>query len=188
MADLIFVTSNSRKFEVAQKALGAFGINLTHKNIENLHEIQSTDVNEISAFSAKLAANELNAPVIVEDAGYYIEALNGFPGPFIKFTNNWLSAEDYLLLMSGKENRKIEVRSSLAYCVPGQEPVVFCSSAFGKMPLSVGPVGYSPINQVFIPEGFSQIATEISDEEMLNFWSEKLDTWSKLAEYLGKNK
>jgi len=29
MTNLIFVTSNSRKFESAQKALGIFGINLT---------------------------------------------------------------------------------------------------------------------------------------------------------------
>src|SRR3989344_556765 len=112
--EIIFVTGNKYKFRVAQKSLMGSGFKLVQKKLET-PEIQSDLVEEVSAFSAKWAANILKKPVVVSDGGCYIEALNGFPGPFIKYINKWLSAGDLLNLMKGKKNRRVFWRDCLAY-------------------------------------------------------------------------
>ena len=99
MKTIVFVTGNPYKFEVAQKSFENSDINIVQQEIET-PEIQSTDVKEIASYSAKWAAEKLGKPVVLTDAGYYIKTLNGFPGPFIKYINKWLTAEDVLKLRS----------------------------------------------------------------------------------------
>ena len=82
MKTVYFVTGNSHKFQVAQEVLEKKGIEVIQQKLET-PEIQSTDVKEIACFSAKWASEKINRPVALTDAGYYIESLNGFPGPFI---------------------------------------------------------------------------------------------------------
>lgn len=122
--EIIFVTGNKYKFRVAQKSLVGGGFKPVQKKLET-PEIQSDSVEEVSAFSAKWAADILKKSVAVSDGGCYIEALNGFPGPFIKYINKWLSAGDLLNLMKGKKNRRVFWRDCLAYCEPGKKPKTF---------------------------------------------------------------
>lgn len=186
MKAIIFVTGNEYKFAVAQKALAGTGIKLIQKNIET-PEIQSTDVAEIASFSARWAADKLGRPVALTDAGYYIEALNGFPGPFIKYINQWLTAEDLLKLMAGKTNRKVVVKACLAYCEPKNKPISFLSEVVSRISEKVvrtGKPGTTSINEIFIPKGYDQVETEIPREEMVEFWAKVENYWEKLADYL----
>lgn len=146
-------------------------------------EIQSTRVEEIAEWSAVWASQQLNRPVVVTDAGYYIEALNGFPGPFIKFVNQWFSASDYLSLLQGKRNRRVVIQDCLAYCSPGTRPVLFSHLYQGELATQAGRLGSTPIDQVFIPEGFSNPISEIPPEQMLAYWS-RAAVWSELETYL----
>lgn len=119
MKPIFFITGNAYKFQIAQEALASAGIELIQKELET-PEIQSTIVEEIASFSAKWVCDLLKEPVIVSDAGYYIEALNGFPGPFIKYINEWLSADDILRLMAGKEDRAVIVKDCFSLLRAGQ--------------------------------------------------------------------
>lgn len=184
-----FITGNQFKFQIAQKALGKIGIEVVQQELET-PEIQSTDVVEISSFSAKWAADRLGKPVVLTDAGYYIEALNGFPGPYIKYINKWLNSEDLLKLMEGKENRKVIVKVCLAYCEPGKEPKTFLSEVSGTISQkAVKPKEGSttPINEIFIPEGYDKVDSEYPREEMVKFWAKGETYWEELADYLNKN-
>jgi XTP/dITP diphosphohydrolase len=180
---IVFVTGNEYKFQVAKEALASLDIELIQQDLET-PEIQSTEVEEIASFSAKWASDRLKKPVVLTDAGYYIEALNGFPGPFIKFTNKWFTAEDYLNLMRGKQNRTVITRDCLAYCEPGKESHTIMGEAKARIAEKAGAKGTTPINEIFIPEGFDRVESEISREEMVKFWNEKMQTWPKFAEYL----
>lgn len=188
MKNLVFVTGNSYKFEVAKKALDQAGIEVIQQKLD-APEIQSTDASEIASYSAKWAANKLGKPAVVTDAGYYIEALHGFPGPFIKFINKWLTAQDLIKLMKGKANRKAEIKICMAYCEPGQEPVNFVTKVAGTIALKPGTPtdGGSAMDRVFITEGFEKVDSEIAKEEMVKFWMGKEHYWEELAEYLSKN-
>ena len=182
MKELIFATGNSLKFAIAQQALAKTDITLVRKELD-IPEIQSADGRAIAIFSARWACEQLAVPVAVSDAGYYIEALNGFPGPFIKYINQWLSADDLLRLMEGKENRHALIKDCVAYCTPGRAPVCFEGVFRGTIALQAGRKGATPINEIFIPEGLTKPESEITGEERKRFWAQN-DGWIKLGEYL----
>lgn len=188
MQTLVYVTGNSYKFEVAKKSLAAAGIKVTQKKLDT-PEIQSTDVSEVAAYSASWAAKKLGQPVVVTDTGYYIEALNGFPGPFIKYVNQWLTAEDLIRLMEGKTNRKAEIKICLAYCQPDEKPHTFLTTAKGTIAQMAGLSRSDtyPVDQIFIPEGFNCVDSQLPKDEMVEFWMRKEDYWQKLAAYLSRN-
>lgn len=181
MKSLIYVTGNSYKFETAKEILNKSNISLIQKDIDT-PEIQSTEVEEIAKYSAKWAAEKLNHPVLVTDGGFYIEALNGFPGPFIKYINKWLTSDQILKLMEGIQNRKIIVKECLAYCEPGNEPKTFTSILEGKIALQKGKSGRTSINEIFIPDGLDKVESEIENKDMLKFWS-KFDYWTKFVKF-----
>ncbi len=180
---IYFITCNESKFQVATEAFKTSGFKLLQKSLET-PEIQSNDLGEIASFSAKWAANVLKHPVFVTDAGYFIEALNGFPGPFVKYFNQQLTAQDFLKLMVGKKNRKIVFKICLAYCEPGENPVLFISSTNGKVATEPGKKGKISINKIFIPNGFDRPESEISRKQMVKFWLKNNTNYRSLIEYL----
>ncbi len=179
---LTYVTGNGIKFKVAEQVLRESGILLRQEHL-HMPEIQSSRVEDVAEYSALWASQQLNQPVVVTDAGFYIEALNGFPGPFIKFINEWFSAEDFLSLMQGKNNRQIVIRDCLAYSQPDEKPVTFCGLYRGVLATEPGRKRGTPIEQVFIPEGYSVPASEILPDEMITYWS-NVSTWLELRQYL----
>jgi inosine/xanthosine triphosphate pyrophosphatase family protein len=124
---------------------------------------------------------------VVTDAGYYISALNGFPGPFIKYINNWLSAEDILNLMESKSDRSVIIRTCLAYCEPGKEAKVFEIEIHGSLSEKAEKNSTrktTSIGEIFIPDGYNIVETRLSDEEILQFWISKETFWGDLKKYL----
>lgn len=182
--DVNFVTGNQNKFLNGQKALQGSSIELIQKDLDT-PERQSDSVEEIACFSAEWAARELGKPVVVTDAGYYISALNGFPGPFIKYINQWLTAEDIVRLLSDKIDRSIVVRGCLAYCQPGLEPVPFTVEAKGSLAEKPATISQgTEINRLFIPSGYKQVIGTWSDEEQRNYWAGVETFWQDLREYV----
>ncbi|MBS4537515.1 hypothetical protein GOQ27_03520 [Clostridium sp. D2Q-11] len=179
---LIYITGNDIKFNVALKVFGNTQIDLVQNKLET-PEIQSKSVEEIAKFSAKWASKKLNQPVIVTDAGFYIEELKGFPGPFIKYVNEWFSVEDYINLMRDKTNRTIIIKDCLAYCYPEEEPIVFTGEYKGRIAQKPGNKKGSPIEQIFIPEGYDNTISGIPEEEMLSYWSYG-DIMTKFKDYI----
>lgn len=180
---IYFITNNESKFQVATEAFSNSGFKLLQKPLET-PEIQSNDLSKIASFSAKWATRILKHPVFVTDNGYFIEALNGFPGPFIKHINQYLTAQDFLKLMAEKKNRKIVFKSCLAYCEPGKNPILFFSSTNGKVSTQPGKKGKNSINKIFIPNGFDRPESEIPRKQMVDFWVKNNKNYHSLIEYL----
>jgi len=179
---LVYVTGNETKFSVATETFVNTGITLLQKKLDT-PEIQSKSVEEVAKYSASWASKKLGKPVIVTDAGFFIEALNGFPGPFIKFINKWFSVEDYMNLMKGKTNRRIIIQDCLAYCSPNEEPIVFTGSYVGELAIEPSEKPGTPIDRLFIPQGFSVPISEIHEEDMIAYWSSG-EIMSKFKEYI----
>ena len=186
---LIYLTGNRFKFEVAQQALRGLDLVL-EQDRRNVPEIQSNSVQEIAEFSAQWASPQIDQPFIVTDSGFYIDALNGFPGPFIKYVNQWFSVEDLLRLMHNKAYRHIAVNDCLVYVRPissTDEPtdkptdesldetlkkptVSFRGSFKGKIATVPGQNNGTPIERLFIPDGYDVPISEFSPEEQYNYW------------------
>lgn len=179
---LIYVTGNKVKFEVALKTFANTDISLLQLKLDT-PEIQSKSVQEVAMYSARWASEQLNKPVIVTDAGFYIEALNGFPGPFIKYVNEWFSADDFVNLLKGKNNRSILIQDCLAYCHPHSEPLAFTGTYRGRIATEASSGKGTSIEKVFIPEGFDVPISDIQAEKMISYWSNG-EIMSKFKKYI----
>ncbi|WP_160676514.1 non-canonical purine NTP pyrophosphatase [Clostridium sp. C8-1-8] len=182
---LIYVTGNSVKFEVALNAFINTGINIIQMKLDT-PEIQSKSVQEVAMYSARWASRQINKSVIVTDAGFYIEALKGFPGPFIKYVNEWFSADDFINLVKDKDNRSIIIQDCLAYCHPDSEPIVFTGTYNGTLATQPSLNEGTSIEKVFIPEGFYVPISDIPPEEMISYWSNG-EIMSKFKNYIIEN-
>jgi XTP/dITP diphosphohydrolase len=112
---LLFITSNPHKLKSAQKHLSPYNIEIEgYKNL-NIQEIQADSIEEISIDKAKKAYKEIKKPLIVSDAGWFIPALNGFPGPFMAYIAKCFTSNDFLNLMKDKEDKSIKLVECITY-------------------------------------------------------------------------
>lgn len=183
--EIIFATGSEYKFKGGIKATKDKGITLIQMDLD-LPEIQETEVEKIAKYSAEYALKQVNKPVVVTDVGYFITALNGFPGPYIKYINKWLKAEDLLRLMNGIENREVIVRECMAFAEPGKETKLFVSEVKASIAKHKGEGAGNPIDYIYLPEGSSKVASEIPFESMLEYWEKNHTYWRQLVEYLAK--
>lgn len=138
-----FVTGNSGKFV---EASGIFG-DLVQKNI-GYTEIQADTLEEVAAFGMKEVLQRLQGPVMLEDAGLFVEALGGFPGVYSAYVQKTIGNEGMLRLMKGVEGRRAFFRSVVAYAEPGQETRMFAGDVYGQIGFEARGTkgfGYDPI-------------------------------------------
>ena len=121
---ITYVTGNKYKIELAQRILEPLGVEIVQKKIY-CPEIQDDKIENVSKFSAKYAANELQTPVIKNDSGLIIEALKGFPGPYTAYVEDTLTEDGILKLMQDKKDRNAYFIEVISYCKPNEEPISF---------------------------------------------------------------
>jgi XTP/dITP diphosphohydrolase len=129
---LIFVTGNHHKFKEVQKIAARHGLKIEMRDV-SCKEIQADELGDISACSVGEACEILGKPCFVEDAGLFVRALRGFPGPYSNYVFRTIGNEGLLKLMAGVNDRRAEFRSAVGYCEPGLEPVVFEGRVRGKI-------------------------------------------------------
>lgn len=106
MLKIWYVTENEYKFERAKRYAEPFGIDLLQKELD-IEEIQSDSIDEVACDKARKAFKFLKKPLVVSDSGWNIPSLNGFPGPYMHYINEWFNPEDFLRLMEDKKDRSI---------------------------------------------------------------------------------
>jgi len=114
---VFFVTSNFHKFNEARRALAENGIATALLKIE-VTEIQDDNLEKIAKATAQEAAVKSGLPVLVEDAGLFIKALNGFPGPYSSYVYRTIGTKGILKLMKGDDERDAYFYSVVAFCSP----------------------------------------------------------------------
>jgi len=153
------------KWAEFRELLSAYGIEASLIRAE-LREIQSSDVAEIARVSVEEALDRFGDDVIVEDAGLYIDALHGFPGPYSSYVYKTIGLSGVLKLMEGKTARSASFVSALAYASRLRGILVFkgvCRGEIAHEQRGTGGFGFDPI---FIPEeGDGRTFAEISLEE-----------------------
>ncbi len=143
---IYFVTGNRGKFEEAQGVLG----DVEQRNV-GYAEIQADTLEEVALFGMKEVREKLDGPVMIEDAGLFIESLKGFPGVYSAYVFDTIGNEGILRLLDGVEDRRAVFRSVLGYAEPGMEPILFKGELWGEIaqkPRGSGGFGYDPIFEV----------------------------------------
>jgi inosine triphosphate pyrophosphatase len=150
------VTSNKDKLDELHRLIPKH-IEFDHHNLD-LPEIQSLDLREIITDKAQRAYDILKRPVLVEDVAAGLDALNGLPGPFIKFFNEQLGKDALYKLSNG--GGAATVYCTIAY-YDGQKLLI----GQGQVNGHVGPRrkdGFG-FEVVFVPNGYEQTFAEMPD-------------------------
>jgi XTP/dITP diphosphohydrolase len=162
---IFFATNNGNKFEEARRVLAEYKIAVGMLRVKSL-EIQSENLEEIASASVEDAFRKCNLPIIVEDAGLFIEALRGFPGPYAAYAYKTIGNEGLLRIMKNVKERKAKFESAIAYCSAGlRSPLCFKGEAIGEITLkecrgnASGGFGFDPI---FKPVGSDKTFAEMS--------------------------
>ncbi|MBU0978383.1 hypothetical protein KKF92_00985 [Patescibacteria group bacterium] len=112
--EILFLTENPIKIRTAEKALGSFGIKVRPIRL-NVPEIQAETSAEVARFAVLVAIAQLGAPVMREDHAFHIDALNGFPGPYMAHVEKQISEDKLLDMMRDQEDRSSRFELALAY-------------------------------------------------------------------------
>lgn len=182
--NLLFITGNAIKFEVAQRVFKEHGLKLEQHPLE-LPEIQSNSNEEIAQFSAQYAFNQVQKPLMVTDVGFFMPALSGFPGPYIKYLNQTLTVDDFVRLMDGKSDRRVIIKETVCY-IENKEKVM-CFSEETECLLAEKPQGQGTImDQMLILPGYGVPQSLLSKDQVTEFFKSQLSHYNQLAEYLSK--
>ena len=138
---LRFVTGNEGKLREAREYLDQVeGVEYDYP------EIQADDLETIAAYGARDAYESVGSPVLVDDAGLFVDALSGFPGPFSAYVEDTLGIERVAELARQEESHRARFRAAVAYC-DGERTETFEGSVRGRIvpPRGEGGFGYDPI-------------------------------------------
>ena len=109
---LRYVTTNPGKVHEAEEYLGSGVEQLDY----DYTEIQSDDLGEIAARGAREAYRHAGEPTLVDDAGLFVRALDGFPGPYSSYVEDTIGVERTWELAREEDDRRASFRCVLAYC------------------------------------------------------------------------
>lgn len=173
-------TSSDHKFEEAKKVMEEYDIELERLNIDRV-EIQSDDPELIAEYSLKVL--DVDLPILIEDAGLYIDKYFGFPGPYSSYALRTIDNEGILKLMEDEKDRRARYVSAVAFR-DEEVSITFTGEVTGRIAQEergTGGFGYDPI---FIPdEGDGRTFGEMSSKEKAEI-SHRARAFRKLAEWL----
>ncbi len=179
---VFLATGNVHKFNEARVVLAELGLAAGMLRMKGT-EIQSDSLAEIAATSALGAFKACRLPVIVEDAGLFVDALGGFPGPYAAYVYKTIGNAGLLKQMHDLINRRAVFRSVIAYCdsdsgavtcFEGEiDGIITHSQRLGEQ----GAFGFDPI---FQPEGSQKTFAEMPIAEK-NLYSHRAMAVSKFA-------
>ena len=173
---IYFATSNQKKvlslsnyFKSIDLAIQIEGVNIA------FIEPQSASVTEVSRLKALQAFEQLRAPLIVEDGGFSIAALNGFPGVYSRYILDTIGVEGILALMVGKANRECCFVSTTTYV--DSDGVVKQFERLGGQGMIaqvrseiVSPLAWSVFWSIFWVPRFQKMLCELDETQVGQLW------------------
>lgn len=184
---ITFVTGNKKKLEEVKQILASgdeFPFEITNKKID-LPELQG-DAFDIAKEKCKVAAKEVNGPVLTEDTSLCFNALNGMPGPYIKWFLEKCGHDGLNKMLDGFDDRTGYAQTIVAYTSgPDDEVHLFEGRTDGKIVSPRGSLdfGWDPI---FEPnEGEGKTYAEMP-KDAKNAISHRGRSFAKVKEFLGK--
>lgn len=182
---VVLVTQNKHKLRELKPLFEEFDVEFDTTSIEKW-EVRSNDVETVALEAAKYAQAELKKPVVVDDTGLYIDALEGFPMAYPSFVLETIGKKGILKLMEGVEDRAAMFVSAVGFC-DGTTMRAFkgvMNGTIGFEELGEEGFGYDPI---FIPEGYTNTYAQLTFEEKITISHRSKAFRSFLEWYSQKN-
>ncbi len=178
---LYFITGNKNKFE----EVGAVIPEIEQLDID-LPEIQELDAEEVVKAKLLEAFKHHDGEFIVEDTSVHIKALNGFPGPLVKWFTQALTHDGIVELVEKLGDSSCDMKTIIGYARNPEDIHFFEGVMSGKIVRrrdgGMGTFGWDPI---FIPDGYTKTFAEMGREEK-NQISYRRIAAEKLKHFLNK--
>ena len=180
-----FATMNVNKFHEAASALSVMKIKVLMLKKRKI-EIQADKIEEVVKRSALWITEKDARPIIVEDAGFFIQAMGGFPGPYSSYVYEKIGLAGILGLLDHFTNRGAEFRSAVAFCNHGDLIRIFTSRVNGTVAYEERGTGGFGFDPIFIPHGENRTFAEMTIEEK-NRISHRAKALEKFAKWYLRN-
>ena len=179
MRTIYFVTGNDGKFGEAKALLP----DLERLEID-LPEEQSLDARLVIGKKLEEARKRHEGALIVEDTSLYLNGLNGFPGPLIKWLLQAVKIEGIYDLCNKIHDRRAVARTVIGYDDGERAVEFFEGEVSGQIVAPQGNEGFG-WDQIFQPDGLNETFAEMGGEYKHEF-SMRTQAFQKLREYLDK--
>lgn len=176
MKQILIATKNKGKAEEFKAFFSGYGIR-AHSLLdqeETLPDIEETGntFKENAALKAEKMADILSIPVLSDDSGLMIDALDGKPGIFsARYAGDRKDDDANMekvldeLIDVPEDKRTARFICVLAVAIPGEETIFrtgYCEGRIAFFKKGTNGFGYDPI---FVPKGYDVTMAELSSEE-----------------------
>jgi len=173
---LYFVTGNKGKFE----EVNYFIPHIEQINIDLL-EIQSLDPKEIIKAKLSEVSKNRSDQFIVEDSSFFIDGMNGLPGPLIKFFVETVGNAGLVTMAKSFGDMSAQAHVMIGYG-DGHDVKFFEGIITGTIVDPQGDKGFG-WDPIFMPEGSEKTFGQMSLEEKSEY-SMRFKAAEKLKNYL----
>jgi len=193
MNEIIIATRNQGKAREFKDFFAPYHITVKSlMDLEDLPDIAETGktFEENAALKAEQIATLVNLPVLADDSGLIVDALDGRPGVYSaryagEKKDDQANIDKVLTEMRNvpKESRTARFICVLAGAVPGRETIFckgYCEGEIGFVQKGENGFGYDPI---FIPEDYDETMAELSSDEKNNI-SHRKHAMQQLKQHL----
>ena len=187
-----FITSNHQKFASLQKLLHPLGVDLRQLEYD-FDEGRGLDIQTIAKSKLSQAKKAFpNKRLIVDDRGFFIPALKGFPGPFVKLLLDSFSYPGIIKLMQGETDRRAIFSFAVGY-FDGEKDHIFVADEEGFIidePRGDNLHGWTELLYIYGHPSFpGRSLAELNDEEWKEYLAaiEAVDGFAMVRDYLKGN-
>ncbi|GAA0601294.1 XTP/dITP diphosphatase [Virgibacillus siamensis] len=192
MKEIIVATKNPGKAEEFRSFFVKYDIKTVSllDLIEPVEDIEETGTTfeANAALKAEQIADKMNTPVLADDSGLVVDALDGRPGIFSaryagEPKDDQANLEKVLHELEGVANRQARFVCVLAVAIPGKETIFkrgVCEGSLISEPKGENGFGYDPI---FIPDGYRKTMAQLTADKK-NEISHRSNAIMKLEEWI----
>lgn len=179
MINVTFITGNDKKAEFLAKYLG---LSIPHKKLE-LDEIQSLNLREITEHKVRQAYAKLGSPVLVEDVSFVLVAMQGLPGPLIRWFLETIDVDGICQLADFYNDHRAMAKICYAY-FDGKKIKFWEGQLDGTVPAKPSLDDGFGWNRIFIPAGQTKTISEMNRSEIKLYSLRTATIYPKLKKFL----
>lgn len=193
MSKITFVTGNANKLKEVVAILGGEpgpegnkvgNFTVVSQDLD-MEEVQGT-IDGVTIHKAKSAAQLVGGPVLVEDTCLAYNAMNGLPGPYIKWFVKSVGLTGLVDMLYKFEDKGAQAICTFGYCSgPGAEVKLFQGITDGHIVYSRGHKNFG-WDSIFQPNGFEETYAEM-DPKVKNTISHRYKALAQVKEFLESN-
>ena len=161
--ELKVITSNDGKIKEFKQAFEKTHVFPTKISVP-YPEVQASSLEEVVDFGLDNLKDKIQPPFIIDDAGVFVDGLEGFPGVYSRYVYDTIGLQGILKQMENLENRQGYFKCVLGLLLENGDKHKFvgeCKGTIIKEMRGDNGFGYDPI---FIPEGHDMTFAELPPE------------------------